>query len=154
MTDKVSVSGNKLDNWNDDGPWYEGTHGERIAVRSSSVDTRGAYAIVESIAAPGCATPMHLHRNEEEHFVIIAGSYRIAIEEDIFEASAGTSVTIPKGAPHSWRNISSEPGRMVVILTPGGFEQCVQTIRNSPAEKIDEVAASYGCYIVGPPVTP
>ena len=36
---------------------------------------------------------------------------------------------------------------MVVILTPGGFEQCVQTIRNSPSEQLEAVAASYGCYI-------
>jgi len=32
---------------------------------------------------------MHLHRNEAEHFVIIAGSYRIAIGAEIFEVSAG-----------------------------------------------------------------
>jgi mannose-6-phosphate isomerase-like protein (cupin superfamily) len=154
MTEIVPESGNKFDNSNDGGTWYEGTHGERIAVRLSSLDTNGAYAIVESIAAPGCATPMHLHHNEAEHFVIIAGSYRIAIGEKIFEVSAGASITLPKGVPHSWRNISSEPGRMVVILTPGGFEQCVKTIRNSPPEKLEAVAASYGCYIVGPPVSP
>jgi hypothetical protein len=64
MTDVVPASSNKLDNWNDSGRWYEGTHGERIAVRLCSFDTNGAYAIVESIAARGCATPMHLRRNE------------------------------------------------------------------------------------------
>jgi mannose-6-phosphate isomerase-like protein (cupin superfamily) len=132
MTEIVAESGNKLDKWNDSGPWYEGTREERIAIPLSSLDTNGAYAIVESIAAPGCAAPMHLHRNEAEHFVILAGRYRIAIGEKIFELSAGDSITLPKGVPHSWRNISSKPGRMVVILTPGGFEQCIQTIRNSP----------------------
>jgi quercetin dioxygenase-like cupin family protein len=119
MTDIVPPSSKKLDNGNDGGPWYEGTHRERIAVRLSSLDTNGAYAVVESIAAPGCATPMHRHRDEEEHVVIVAGSYRIAIGEEIFEASVGASITLPKGPRHSWRNISSEPGRMVIILTPG-----------------------------------
>jgi quercetin dioxygenase-like cupin family protein len=154
MTDIVPASGKKLDNGNDSGLWYEDTHGECIAVRLSSLDKNGAYAIVESIAAPGCVTPMHVHRSEEEHFVIIAGSYRIAIGEKVFEESAGASITLPERVPHSWRNISSEPGRMVVILIPGGFEQFVQTIRNSPPEKLEAVAASYGCYIVGPPVSP
>ena len=154
MTEIVPEFSNKLDNSNDSGPWYEGTHGERIAVRLSSLDTNGAYAIVESIAAPGCATPVHLHRNEEEHFVILAGSYRIAIGEKIFEVSAGASITLPKGVPHSWRNISCELGRIMVILTPGGFEQCIQTIRNSPPEKLEAVAASYGCYMVGLAVSP
>jgi hypothetical protein len=27
MTDVVPASNNKLDKWNDSGPWYEGTHG-------------------------------------------------------------------------------------------------------------------------------
>jgi hypothetical protein len=46
----------------------------------------------------------------------------------------------PKCVPHSWRNSR-------------GFEQCVQTIRNSLPEKLEAVAASYGCYIVGLPVS-
>jgi quercetin dioxygenase-like cupin family protein len=148
------ASNSKVDNENDSGQWYEGTHGERIAVRLSNRDTNGMYAIVESVAAPGCATPMHLHRNEAEQVLIIEGTYRIAVGEKVFEMSGGDSITLPRGVPHSWRNISSEPGRMVVILTPAGFEQCVQTIRNNPPEKLETVAASYGCYIVGPPVSP
>jgi mannose-6-phosphate isomerase-like protein (cupin superfamily) len=121
MTDIITASSNKLDSWGDSGPWYEGTHGERIAVRVSSLDTNGTYAVVGSIAAPGCATPMHLHRNEAGHFVIITGSYRIAIGEKIYEVSAGASIILPKGVPHSWRNISSESGRMVVILNSRGI---------------------------------
>jgi mannose-6-phosphate isomerase-like protein (cupin superfamily) len=151
MANVANVSDNRPDS-SDAGRWYEGTRGERIAVRISSLETDGAYAVLESLAEPGCATPMHLHRNEEEHFVIVAGNYRIAIGEKIFEVSAGASITLPRGVPHSWRNISSELGRHVVILTPGGFERCVQTIRNSPPEKLEEVAASYGCCIVGPAV--
>jgi quercetin dioxygenase-like cupin family protein len=112
----------------------------------------GAYAIVESVAAPGCSPPMHLHRNEEEHFVVLAGTYRIQIGNSVFEAPAGTSVTVPRGAGHSWRNISNEVSRVLIILTPGGFEKCIQTIRNSPADKILEIAAHYGCFIVGPPI--
>lgn len=152
MTDTISQSGSELHNVDNCGPWYRGTHGEYIAVRLSSRDTNGRYAIVESVADPGSAAPKHLHLYEQELFVIVAGKYRIAVANRVFEASTGTSVTVPKGAPHSWRNISDVPGRMVVVLTPGGFEQCIQTIRNSPPEMIEEVAASYGCYIVGPTV--
>lgn len=137
----------------DDGPWYEGTAGERIAVRLSSTDTNGAYAIVESVAAPGCSPPMHLHRNKEEHFVVLAGTYRILIEDKVFDVSVGPSVTVPRGFRHSWRNISNETSRLLIILTPGGFEKCIQTIRDSPADKSLEIAALYGCFIVGPPIS-
>ena len=141
-----------LEDPTDAGSWYEGTSGERIAVRLSSADTNGAYAIVESVAVPDCSVPLHLHRNEEEHFVVLAGTYRIQIEDKVFNAPAGTSVTVPKGARHSWRNISRETSRLLVILTPGGFEKCIQTIRHSPADSVLEVAAQYGCFLVGPPV--
>jgi hypothetical protein len=65
MTDRVPASSKQLDSRNDRSPWYVGTHGERIAYESP---VSGAYAIVESIAAAGCATPMHLNRSEEEQF--------------------------------------------------------------------------------------
>jgi quercetin dioxygenase-like cupin family protein len=150
---KVAILSGDKPTSSDGGPWYEGTRGERIAVRISSLQTNGAYAVVESFAEPGCATPMHLHRNEEEHLVVVSGLYRVALEDEVFHISSGVSITIPKGARRSWRNLSSEPGRRLVILTPGGFEQCIQTVLNSPPEKLEEVAASFGCYIVGPAVS-
>jgi quercetin dioxygenase-like cupin family protein len=153
VSDKISSLLAVLENATDKGPWYEGTAGERIAVRLSSTETNGAYAIVESVAAPGCSPPLHLHRNEEEHFVVLAGTYRILIEDKVFDASVGTSVTVPRGSRHSWRTISDETSRLLVILTPGGFEKCVQTIRDSPADKILDIAAHYGCFILGPPIS-
>ncbi len=58
--------------------WYDAAAGERIAVRLSSLDTNGKYAITRSIAAPGSSVPRHVHQNEEEHFVILKGTYRFA----------------------------------------------------------------------------
>jgi quercetin dioxygenase-like cupin family protein len=153
VSDKTSSLPTGLEDAPDKGPWYEGSAGERIEVRLSSTDTNGAYAIVESVPVPDCSVPLHLHRNEEEHFVVLAGTYRIQIEDKAFNAPAGTSVTVPRGARHSWRNISLETSRLLVILTPGGFEKCIQTIRDSPADKTLEIAAQYGCFLVGPPVS-
>jgi mannose-6-phosphate isomerase-like protein (cupin superfamily) len=96
---------------------------------------------------------MQIHRNEEEHFVVPAGTYRTLIEDKVFDAPIGTSITVPKGSRHSWGSISHETGRLLVILTPGGFEKCIQTIHDSPADRILEIAARYGCFIVGPPIS-
>jgi mannose-6-phosphate isomerase-like protein (cupin superfamily) len=134
----------------DDGPWHQGTKGERIAIRRSSRETHGAYAVVESVAEPGCGVPLHLHKNEEEHFVVIEGGYRFVCDDRMFDATAGTSFTVPKGAKHAWRNIAERPSRMLVILTPGGFERCIEEIKNCPPDKIHEFAASFGCLITGP----
>jgi hypothetical protein len=84
---------------------------------------------------------------------VLAGTYRILIEDKVLDAPVGTSVTVPRGSRHSWRNISNETSHLLVILTPGGFEKCIQTIRDSPADKLLEVAANYGCFVVGPPIS-
>ena len=137
---------------NEKGPWYEGPAGERFSVLLSSRNTNGAYAIVESVAPPGYTPPVHIHRNEAQHFVVLAGTYRILIEDRLFHAPIGTSITVPRGSRHSWRNMSNETGRLLLILTPGGFENCIQTINDSPADKILEIVASYGCFVVGQPL--
>ena len=80
-----------LEDTTDHGPWYKGPSGVRYAVPLSSTKTKGAYAIVETVAPPGCSTPMHIHRNEEEHFVVLAGTYRILIEDKLFHAPSGTA---------------------------------------------------------------
>jgi mannose-6-phosphate isomerase-like protein (cupin superfamily) len=76
---------------------------------------------------------MHVHRNEDEHFVVLAGAYRILIEDKLFDAPVGTSVTVPRRSRHTWRNISKETGRLLVILTPGGFDKYIQTMRRQPS---------------------
>jgi hypothetical protein len=66
-----------------DNVWLKGADGEAQAIRIDSRDTDGAYAVIESVAKPGCAVPTHRHRNEEEHFLVISGRYRIAVGDQI-----------------------------------------------------------------------
>jgi len=135
-----------------DNVWFKGADGERQAIRVDSRDTHGAYAVIESVAEPDCAVPTHRHRNEEEHLLVISGRYRIAIGDQILEAPPGTRATVPRNTPHSWRNIAAEDGQLLAILTPGGFEQIIYAVKDTPPEKIRDLADRFGCDILGPPV--
>jgi hypothetical protein len=77
---------------------------------------------------------------------------RIAIGDQILDAPLGTRATVPRNTPHSWRNIAAEESRLLAILTPGGFEQIVYAVKDTPPEKIRDLAAGFGCGILGPPV--
>jgi mannose-6-phosphate isomerase-like protein (cupin superfamily) len=132
--------------------WFNGADGERQAIRVDSRDTHGAYSVIESVAEPGCAVPTHRHRNEEEHFLVISGRYRIAIGDQILDAPPGTRATVPRNTPHSWRNIAAEESQLLAILTPGGFEQIIHAVKDTPTEKIRDLAEGFGCDILGPPV--
>ena len=44
---------------------------------------------------------MHIHQIEDEHFIILEGTARIASGEKTFDATVGTAVTLIKGVPHA-----------------------------------------------------
>ncbi|GBG37408.1 cupin domain-containing protein [Mycobacterium montefiorense] len=146
----MSTTGEPLSSCGD--TWLAAAQGERQAIRVDSRTTGGAYAIIESAAQPGCAVPTHLHRNEDEHFLVISGRYRIAVGSELFDAPPGARVTVPRNSPHSWRNIAQAESRLLAILIPGGFEQIAYQVARTPADQIRELAARYGCDILGPPV--
>jgi quercetin dioxygenase-like cupin family protein len=83
---------------------------------------------MENIAAPGTATPMHFHA-EDEIFHILEGTVTFSIDGDVFNASVGSIVVIPAGAQHAWRNRSNSPIRMLIFFSPGGVEELPQACR-------------------------
>ncbi len=117
---ETSRSGERLTSSSDDGVWFEGADGERQAIRVDSRDTDGAYSVIESVAEPGCAVPIHRHRNDEEHVLVLSGHYRIAIGDSIFDAPAGIRTTVARNTPHSWRNVAAGVSRPLAIVVPGG----------------------------------
>ncbi len=83
---------------------------------------------------------------------MLSGHYRIALDDKVIDALPGTSVTVPRGTPHSWRNVAATESRLLATITPGGFEQIVYAVKDSAPGKVAELAARFGCDILGPPV--
>ena len=80
-------------------------------------------------------------------------------------AGQGAFVHIPKGMLHTYKNTGSTPGRMIVLLTPGGFERLWEELGEEPAtqlttrppvdagmiEKLIALAPTYHLQIPPPP---
>ena len=79
----------------------------------------------------------------------VAGGHR---NSRILDSPPGTRATVPRNTPHSWRNIAAAESQLLAILTPGGFEQIIYAVKDSPTEKIRDLARGFGCDILGPPV--
>ena len=54
--------------------WPSVTPGEHFSVRVSSEETDGTYTMLEIVADHRNGTPMHLHQNEDLHFIILEGT--------------------------------------------------------------------------------
>jgi mannose-6-phosphate isomerase-like protein (cupin superfamily) len=102
--------------------WLQTTPGERFKIRIRAEETQAAYTMLEMVADPRNGVPMHIHKNEDEHFIVLEGTLHIANGDKRLDAPAGTSVTVNKGVPHAWCNLSLTPLRMLVIFSPGHIE--------------------------------
>jgi len=132
-------------------------------------DTGEAYTLCEVVVAPqGGGTPPHRHSRENESFYILEGELEFQLDEQTVVAAEGTFLHSPKGQLHRFTNISSIPAKILIWVTPAGFEKFIAEVGKStntqvtPAptlspedlEKILATAPKYGIEIIPPPSEP
>ena len=137
-----------------DSEWWEVTPGERFIIRTSTRETDGVYTMLEVVADPRNGVPMHIHANEEEHFVILEGCVHITNGDRNLELSAGDAVTVKRGTPHAWCNLSDRIVRMLIVFSPGHLERTFRLIGSLKGEDLAAILESNesdGSTVVGPP---
>ena len=86
-------------------------------------DTNGKYAMWEAIVPPGGGPPPHVHSREEEGFYVLEGEITFTINGERVVATAGMFANMPVGTPHSFKNESGKPAKMLISVAPAGLEQ-------------------------------
>lgn len=130
--------------------WSDITPGERFSIRVPSEETNGAYTMLEIVADHRNGTPMHVHQNEDEHFIILEGTARFAYGDKTADAPAGTNITVRRGIPHAWCNLCKSSLRMLVLFTPGGIDELFRTAAKSGDTDIAALLDKFGTRMVGP----
>ena len=97
--------------------------GDVYRFMATGEDTGGKYAQFEAIVPPGGGPPPHYHTREEEGFYIIEGEIAFQIGDQRLLASAGLFANMPVGTPHSFKNESDRPARMLITMAPAGLEK-------------------------------
>jgi len=128
-------------------------------------DTNGKYAIWEAIVPPGGGPPPHVHSREEEGFYVLEGEITFTVNGERVVAAAGTFANMPAGTPHSFKNESGEPAKMLISVAPAGLEKLFFEVgvplaegattapppTRDELEKMLAVAPGYGIEIRLPP---
>ena len=138
----------------DRGEWSEVTPGERFTIRTSVKETAGLYTVIEMTAESRNGVPVHMHANEEEHFIVLEGSVYLLNGDQSSTLSAGGSATVKRGTPHAWCNLSDDKLRMLIIFSPGHMEEMFRLIGSTDGgdpQAIATLAKNRGSTIVGPP---
>jgi quercetin dioxygenase-like cupin family protein len=133
----------------------------RVDVTLSASQTQGHAAMWLWHARRGAASPLHVHRREDEQFLIIDGEARFIVGEQRIDACAGDAIFLPRDVPHAYL-VTSATARLVGSVTPGGFEAFftrlgTPVVPGEPeappptVEAMASTAAEFGVEILGPP---
>jgi mannose-6-phosphate isomerase-like protein (cupin superfamily) len=94
--------------------------------------------------------PQHRHARHDEGFYVVSGTARFTVADTSYDATAGTLVMIPPGAPHTFANPGDTPVVMLNTFTPDLYVQYFRDLQDmieggqplTPASTI-EVMARY-----------
>jgi mannose-6-phosphate isomerase-like protein (cupin superfamily) len=89
----------------------------------SGADTGGASALLDIQIPSNAGPPAHIHSREDEVYFIKSGTFQFLMDGVCLQAGPGTSVYMPKGHFHTFKNISNQTGEQLMFVYPAGIEQ-------------------------------
>ena len=162
----VSLPTNKTDGYMlhpDEGEAHDFLAGGRFVIKATADQTEGKFAAVEFWGPKGFGSPIHVHTNDDEFFVVLEGEVRFRVGEEEVNVGPRSFVYGPRGVAHGF-TMNSDTARVLLFFGPAGVEEFfreasayVATVPpgEPPDQKLmGEIAARHGQQNVGPPMPP
>jgi quercetin dioxygenase-like cupin family protein len=103
----------------------------------------GRLALVEmAVPARSTGPPLHVHETWDEGFYVLEGELAVQVGDAPRRAMTGMFAFAPRGTPHTFANLGADDARILVVLTPAGFERYLETGERPPPNT----------RLVGPPI--
>jgi mannose-6-phosphate isomerase-like protein (cupin superfamily) len=87
-------------------------------------DTAGIYSLTEFTVAPPPTPgpPLHIHKDAHEAMYVLEGELIVTLGEHTMKAPSGSFVYVPRGMSHTLANPGPLAAKILIILTPPGYE--------------------------------
>ncbi|HEY6279235.1 MAG TPA: cupin domain-containing protein [Streptosporangiaceae bacterium] len=141
--------------------WFLGT-----LVVEHRMATSDLPVILESTLPVGAAPPRHLHNDADDSYYLLAGEIVVRSGDQMSLARPGQWVSLPRGVPHSFRVVGSEPARMLGVHADAGFVEFIHDLGEPAAalelpppgdgpslEDLSRSMAEHDVIVVGPSMT-
>lgn len=97
--------------------------GDTFTIKAKTDATNGAYSFTEMIVSSKAkGPPPHHHEDCEEAFCVVSGQLDFEVDGEPVCAPAGTFVVVPRRSRHTYNNPLDEPSKVLVMISPPGFE--------------------------------
>lgn len=140
-----------------------------VEIRVPHVTGHDQITIMEHVAPFGNSPPLHIHRNQDEGFIVLDGHLKVLMDGKELSGRTGDYLLAPKGVAHTYCVTSKPSARFITVTRGGDFEGLVRFLGRpalrdelpapspppTPVQVADLVAAckTFGIDIVGPPLT-
>ena len=92
-------------------------------------ETDGRISLLEVTIPPRTLIKPHVHTNEDEFSLVLAGPIGIRSGADTTEeVSTGSWLVKPRQIPHAMWNVGDQPARVLEVVLPGGLEHYFEEI--------------------------
>ncbi|SVC43236.1 uncharacterized protein METZ01_LOCUS296090 [marine metagenome] len=107
----------------DEGPWLATLLGHQVRIKTSGKDTDGKVAVFEFIEKPHSLPPPFTRHAFIEVFYILDGTLTFQfLNQESFEATPGTVITVPSLKPHTFWNRTCDSSRVLDVCAPAGLD--------------------------------
>ena len=89
---------------------------------------------------------LHVHYSDDEAWHVLEGTLTFKFRDKVIEASAGTTVFVPAGVPHSYYEANG-PTRYLIILTPR-LNELISALHAAPFQEHKEIMKRFASEIL------
>jgi quercetin dioxygenase-like cupin family protein len=131
-------------------------NGSKIHVLLEREGTEGEMGMFTTqFFAPG-GPPLHVHEDAGEALYVLEGHAEFQAGDEYLTLGAGEVVFVPAGVDHTFHFPDETGGKLLVIVTPGGFEGFFAATKHlklpDQLVELNEISAKFGQVFTGPPL--
>jgi mannose-6-phosphate isomerase-like protein (cupin superfamily) len=114
---------------------------------SADASTGLSFGMFRSRFPEGAGMPfLHLHRSYEEAFHVLEGTVQFRLGDDEFHATVGSTILVPPGTPHCFRNAGPGPVDWLAVTTPALAVDAIEEVSTIPRGDFDLLAELFERY--------
>jgi len=96
--------------------------GDEVHIHLGAAETGGQFTMFTDFTPPGGGPPPHYHIHEDEWFHVLEGRAAFFKDGEWTEVPVGSTVFMPKGTLHTFKNVGDTPLKQLITTAPAGFE--------------------------------
>jgi len=109
-------------------------------LKLTAEQTRGAFTLNEDNMQPGIVIPKHKHHFHDETFIVTRGTIHYLVEDEVYEATVGDVIFIPRHTAHTLEIRGDEPGSHIMVYNPGGYELIKEAGKKLTPDQLEDEA--------------